>query len=85
MDIDISLAWQVVTGLSVALALSLLVLYKLTKAYGRLRSEKRSGEVRRGFMTEQWLPLVEPYPWDPHSDSLGALLMAFNLRRTRLY
>ena len=32
MDIDISLAWQVVTGLSVALALSLLVLYKLTKA-----------------------------------------------------
>ena len=67
MDIDISLAWQVVTGLSVALALSLLVLYKLTKAYGRLKSQKRSGEVRRGFMTEQWLPLVEPYPWDPQN------------------
>ena len=67
MDIDISFAWQVVTVLSVALALSLLVLYKLTKAYGRLKSEKRSGEVRRGFMTEQWLPLVEPYPWDPQN------------------
>ena len=67
MDIDFPLVWRFVTGLSVALILSLFALYKLAKAYGRLRSQKRGGEVRRGFMTEQWLPLVEPYPWDPQN------------------
>ena len=67
MNIAIPVAWQVVAGLSVALVLSLFALYKLSKAYGRLRSQKRGGEVKRGFMTEQWLPLVEPYPWDPQN------------------
>lgn len=67
MDITISVAWQIVAGLSAVLLLSLLMLYKVTKAFGRLRSQKRGGEVRRGFMAEQWLPLTQPYPWSPQN------------------
>ena len=67
MDFEFPLTWYVILSLATALVLTLIALFKLTSAYGRLRSQKRGGEVRRGFMTEQWLPLVTPYPWNPQN------------------
>ena len=67
MDFKFPLTWYVILSLATALVLTLIALFKLTSAYGRLRSQKRGGEVRRGFMTEQWLPLVTPYPWNPQN------------------
>ena len=67
MDTEVPLSWQIVAGLSLALALCVLVLNYQWKANRKLKKDKRSGEVKRGFMTEQWLPLVDPYPWDPQN------------------
>ena len=67
MDTEVPLSWQIVAGLSLALALCVLVLIYQWKANRKLKKDKRSGEVKRGFMTEQWLPLVKPYPWDPQN------------------
>ena len=67
MDTEVPLSWQIVAGLSLALALCVLVLTYQWKANRKLKKDKRSGEVKRGFMTEQWLPLVKPYPWDPQN------------------
>ena len=64
---DIPVLFVVIAGLVIAVAVLLALTVKLTRTGLRLRSEKRSTEVRRGFMTEQWLPLVEPYPWDPRN------------------
>ena len=67
MDTEVPLNWQIVAGLSLALALCLLVLNYQWKANRKLKKDRRGGEVKRGFMTEQWLPLVKPYPWDPQN------------------
>ena len=61
---EISIIWWVVAGLSVALALALVATLQL---YKRLKQElfrKRSQSSRYGKLTEQFLPLVESYPWD---------------------
>lgn len=55
----------IIAGLGTATLALLVTTVKLARSYSALRSQKRSGEVRRGLMTEQWLPLVDPYPWDP--------------------
>ena len=62
---DITIIWWVVAGLSVTLALALLAVLQL---YRRLKEEvfrKRSQSSRYGKLTEQFLPLVEKFPWDP--------------------
>ena len=62
---DISIIWWVVAGLSVALALAIVAVLRL---YKRLKQEvfrKRSQSSRYGKLTEQFLPLVDSFPWDP--------------------
>jgi len=61
----ITIIWWVVAGLSVTLALAVLAVLRL---YRRLKEEvfrKRSQSSRYGKLTEQFLPLVEKFPWDP--------------------
>ena len=61
----IPIMWWVAAGLSVALALALVAALQL---YKRLKQElfrKRSLSRKYGKLTEQFLPLVEKFPWDP--------------------
>ena len=64
---EIPLTSLIIAGLSATTLALLATIVKLSRSYAALRSQKRSGEVRRGLMTEQWLPLVDPYPWDPQN------------------
>ena len=41
------------------------IIMNLLKNGKDLRSKLIGARVKRGFLTEQWLPLVKPYPWDP--------------------
>ena len=62
---DIPIIWWVAAGLSVALALALVAALQL---YKRLKQElfrKRSLSSKYGKLTEQFLPLVDSFPWDP--------------------
>ena len=62
---DIPIIWWTVAGLSVALALALVSVLQL---YRRLKLEvfrKRSQSSKYGKLTEQFLPLVNSFPWDP--------------------
>ena len=63
----IPLTSLIIAGLGAAVLALLVTTIKLARSYRALRSRKRSGEVRRGLMTEQWLPFVDPYPWDPQN------------------
>ena len=62
---DIPVLWWVVAGLALALLLAVLYSVRITRSYFGLRRLRRGDAVRRGFTTEQWLPLTESYPWDP--------------------
>ena len=64
---DIPVLWWVVAGLALALALAVLYSVRITRSYLGLRRLRRGDAVRRGFTTEQWLPLTESYPWDPRN------------------
>ena len=62
---DIPIIWWVAAGLSIALALALVAALQL---YKRLKQElfrKRSLSSKYGKLTEQFLPLVDSFPWDP--------------------
>ena len=62
---DVPIIWWVAAGLSVALALALVAALQL---YKRLKQElfrKRSLSSKYGKLTEQFLPLVDSFPWDP--------------------
>ena len=62
---DIPVVWWVITGLAAVLTVAIVYSVRMTKSYLGLRRRKRSDDVRRGLMTEQWLPFTESYPWDP--------------------
>ena len=62
---DIPIIWWVVVGLSVALALSLVSAVQLSKRLKQERFRKRSLSSKYGKLTEQFLPLVDRFPWDP--------------------
>ncbi len=62
---DIPIIWWVVVGLSVALALSLVAARQLYKRLKQERFRKRSLSSKYGKLTEQFLPLVDRFPWDP--------------------
>jgi predicted Holliday junction resolvase-like endonuclease len=64
---DIPIIWWVVAGLAIALALSLAGTMQLYKRLKQERFRKRSLSSKYGKLTEQFLPLVEMYPWDPSS------------------
>ena len=62
---DIPIIWWVVVGLSVALALSLAGAMQLYRRLKEERFRKRSLSSKYGKLTEQFLPLVDRFPWDP--------------------
>ena len=64
---DISSIWWVVAGLSLALALTVLVALQLYKRLKQERFRSRSQSTKYGKLTEQFLPLTESYPWNPGS------------------
>ena len=64
---DIPVLWWIVAGLALALAIAVLYSVRITRSYIALRRLRRGDAVRRGFTTEQWLPLAESYPWDPRN------------------
>lgn len=64
---DIPVLWWIVAGMALALALTVLYSVRITRSYISLRRLRRGDAVRRGFTTEQWLPLTESYPWDPRN------------------
>ena len=62
---DIPIIWWVAAGLSIALALASVAALQL---YRRLKLEvfrKRSQSSKYGKLTEQFLPLVDSFPWEP--------------------
>ena len=62
---EIPVVWWVVAGLSGALALAMLAALQLYKRLKREEFRKRSQSSRYGKLTEQFLPLVDSFPWDP--------------------
>ena len=64
---DIPVLWWIVAGLALALGVAVLYSVRITRSYIALRRLRRGDAVRRGFTTEQWLPLAESYPWDPRN------------------
>ena len=62
---DISIIWWVVAGLSVALALAFVAALQLYRRLNRELFRNRSQSSKYGKLTEQFLPLVESYPWEP--------------------
>ena len=65
--LEIPVLWWIVAGLALALAVAILYSVRITRSYLALRRLRRGDAVRRGFTTEQWLPLTESYPWDPRN------------------
>ena len=62
---DIPIVWWALVALSVALVIVLVTAIKLQE---RLQQEvflKRSLSSKYGKLTEQFLPLVDSFPWDP--------------------
>ena len=64
---EVPVLWWIVAGLALALAVAVLYSVRITRSYLALRRLRRGDAVRRGFTTEQWLPLTESYPWDPRN------------------
>ena len=64
---EIPVLWWIVAGLAFALAVAVIYSVRITRRYLALRRLRRGDAVRRGFTTEQWLPLAESYPWDPRN------------------
>ena len=62
---EVPVLWWIVAGLALALAVAVIYSVRITRRYLALRRQRRGDAVRRGFTTEQWLPLAESYPWDP--------------------
>ena len=64
--------WTILVLIAVCIVLFLLLCYsnqKLTtqsESLAQLDSQKRSQSVRYGKLTEQFMPFLESYPYDPH-------------------
>jgi hypothetical protein len=55
----------VILALGLWSLIALIIIMNLLRSARTLRSKLIGARVRRGFLAEQWLPLVKPYPWDP--------------------
>ena len=62
---EIPFAWGAVIGLSLGVCLTLVVILRLYKSLSTEKFLRRSQSTKYGKLTEQFLPLVENYPWDP--------------------
>mgnify|MGYP001177429400 FL=1 len=62
---DIPIIWWVLVILSSVLALSLIVSIYLYKNLKAVQFSKRSQSSKYGNITEQFLPILDSFPWDP--------------------
>ena len=62
---EIPVSFWIYISLTMALAMAVTYSFRITGRYRSLLKKKRGDDVRRGFTTEQWLPFLEQYPWDP--------------------
>ena len=64
--------WIILVLIAVSIVLFLLLCYSNRKftaqseSLAQLDSQKRSQSVRYGKLTEQFMPFLESYPYDPH-------------------
>ncbi len=52
-------------ALIIVITILILLLIAIKTKYSNLLKSIRSNEVRRGITTEQWIPFLSQYPWDP--------------------
>ena len=64
---EIPVIWWVLLGLVLALLLASFCVARLLQKVISLNHTLRSERVKKGQMVEQFLPLVESYPWDPQN------------------
>ena len=62
---DLHITWWIVVVLSVALVVSVSVSIHFHRRFKREVFRKRSQSSKYGKLTEQFLPLVEMFPWNP--------------------
>ena len=63
----IDLVWWFLIAISIICIVAIFYSIQISRRYSNLLLSKRSDDVKRGFVTEQWLPLFESYPWDPQN------------------
>ena len=56
--------WSIIVVLMVCLMLLGKLCFRMRSSLAELKSQIRSQSTRYGQITEQFLPLVESYPWD---------------------
>ena len=62
---EIAVTWWVLIGLSIALGVTLISAAQLYRRLAQERFRNRSQSTTYGRITEQFLPLVDSFPWDP--------------------
>ena len=62
---EIQESWLFLTIELVLIVLIALVAFRFYRLLGRERFRSKSLSTKYGKLTEQFLPLVESYPWDP--------------------
>ena len=63
--IDIPIVWWFVIGQSASLLLLVILCFRLASKISTEKSKAQSRSTRYGQITEQFLPLVQSYPYDP--------------------
>ena len=64
---EIPVIWWSLLGLALALLVTVYRVVRLLRQIRTLRHQLRSLAVKKGQMAEQFLPLIESYPWDPQN------------------
>ena len=64
---EIPVIWWSLLGLALALLVTVYCVVRLLRQIRTLRHQLRSFAVKKGQMAEQFLPLIESYPWDPQN------------------
>ena len=64
---EIPVIWWILLGLAVFVLFTAYFVVRLIQQVRTLRLRLRSRAVRNGLMAEQFLPLIESYPWDPQN------------------
>ena len=65
--IELSPAWIAIFSLSVALAVALGLVYRISRSLLDQRSKTRGLSVRHGLIAEQFLPFSKKFPGDPRN------------------
>ena len=61
---EFSISWLIIVFLLGCLSLLGRICFRMRSSLAELKSQIRSQSTRYGQITEQFLPLVESYPWD---------------------